>query len=180
MSSGRTGTLVRCLPVAALMAATIAGVELMVGDSPIPLAPKGPQWSPSSMIRVSTSGCVEERWDQVVGERGIQDDAFFDHKLLHHGKTHTLHDPTLELAGDRLGVEGRPDVLCRVDANDSHETKLRIDVHDRPVRGDDESGVYITLAVLVRRERLWMTELHRGTQLAPPHRHRRWSRSVRY
>ncbi len=43
MSSGSTGTLVRSLPVAARIAATTAGVELIVGDSPIPFAPNGPK-----------------------------------------------------------------------------------------------------------------------------------------
>ena len=43
MSSGSTGTLVRSLPVASRIAATTAGVELIVGDSPMPFAPKGPK-----------------------------------------------------------------------------------------------------------------------------------------
>ena len=43
MSSGSTGTRVKSLPVAARIAATTAGVELIVGDSPIPFAPNGPK-----------------------------------------------------------------------------------------------------------------------------------------
>jgi hypothetical protein len=39
MSSGRTGTRVSGLPVAARIAATIAGVEEIVGGSPTPRRP---------------------------------------------------------------------------------------------------------------------------------------------
>ena len=56
MSCGRTGTRVSGLSVAARMAATTAGVELIVGGSPTPLAPKGPQSFGSSTRRASTAG----------------------------------------------------------------------------------------------------------------------------
>jgi len=39
MSSGRTGTLLSGFPVAARMAATMAGVLEIVGGSPTPFAP---------------------------------------------------------------------------------------------------------------------------------------------
>jgi hypothetical protein len=41
MSCGRTGTLVSGRPVAALIAATIAGPDEMVGGSPTPFKPYG-------------------------------------------------------------------------------------------------------------------------------------------
>ena len=55
---------VRSRPMASRMAATIAGVELIVGGSPIPLAPNGPQWSGSS-----TNVALIEGASRKVGSR---------------------------------------------------------------------------------------------------------------
>src|SRR6266851_10339156 len=56
ISSGRTGTRLSSLPVAALMAATIAGVLDIVGGSPTPFAPYGASGCGCSMSTVTTGG----------------------------------------------------------------------------------------------------------------------------
>ena len=56
MSRGRTGTRSQGAPVAARIAATIAGVDEMVGGSPTPLAPNGAPGSGSSISTASTVG----------------------------------------------------------------------------------------------------------------------------
>src|ERR1700730_14226644 len=56
MSAGSTGTRTQAAPLAARMAATTAGVEEMVGGSPIPLAPKGASGSGSSTKDMTTLG----------------------------------------------------------------------------------------------------------------------------
>ena len=56
MSRGRTGTRVHGAPVAARMAATIAGVDEIVGGSPTPFAPNGAPGSGSSISAASTVG----------------------------------------------------------------------------------------------------------------------------
>ena len=64
MSSGRTGTRLSSLPVAARIAATIAGVLDIVGGSPTPLAPYGASGCGCSMSTVTTGGI-----SSVVGSR---------------------------------------------------------------------------------------------------------------
>ena len=64
MSSGRTGTRASGAPVAARTAATIAGVDEIVGGSPTPLAPYGASGSPSSSTCMRTGGM-----SRIVGIR---------------------------------------------------------------------------------------------------------------
>ncbi|NDH36465.1 MAG: DEAD/DEAH box helicase [Acidimicrobiia bacterium] len=64
MSCGRTGVRGSSRPVAARIAATIAGVTEMQGGSPMPLAPRGACGSGSSIIVATTSGA-----SRAVGRR---------------------------------------------------------------------------------------------------------------
>src|SRR4029077_17520006 len=64
MSCGRTGTRERLRPLAARMAARIAGPDEMVGGSPTPLSPYGAFGSPSSRMSIRTGGM-----SRVVGRR---------------------------------------------------------------------------------------------------------------
>ena len=64
MCSGRTGTRVNGRPVAARIAATIAGVDEIVGGSPTPRRPYGACGSPSS----NTSTCMGGM-SRIVGIR---------------------------------------------------------------------------------------------------------------
>ena len=59
-----TGTRVMGRPVAARMAATMAGPDEIVGGSPTPLTPYGDRGSPSSRISMRTGGM-----SRMVGSR---------------------------------------------------------------------------------------------------------------
>src|SRR5687767_8086786 len=64
MSSGRTGTRLSVRPVAARMAATIAGVLEIVGGSPTPFAPYGASGCGCSTMSHTTGGM-----SRIVGSR---------------------------------------------------------------------------------------------------------------
>src|SRR6266702_6542071 len=55
-SCGRTGTRLMSRPVAARIAATIAGPDEIVGGSPTPFSPYGERGSPSSSTSICTGG----------------------------------------------------------------------------------------------------------------------------
>ena len=142
-----------CTPrrLAARIAATIAGVDEIVGGSPTPLAPKGAPGSGSSINVASTVGRVERGRDEVVGEAGVAHPAVFHDQLLHHRQADTLGDAALDLARDLERVEHPPDVLRGGEVDDTHEAELGVDVDDRAVRGARERHVRIALPVGVER-----------------------------
>ncbi len=108
MSSGRTGTRTSARPVASRTALTTAGVDEIVGGSPTPFAPYGASGSPSSSTCMRHGRHVEDRRDQVVGERRVAQAAVRDQDLLHQREAEALRGPALDLALDRLRVQRRP------------------------------------------------------------------------
>ncbi len=100
MSDGRTGTRDRSRPIASRIAATIAGVDEMVGGSPTPLAPSGAIGSGCSTSAATHRWHVEHGRQQVVGEAGVADPTVGEDDLLHHGQPETLGDAALDLPDD--------------------------------------------------------------------------------
>ena len=91
----------------------------------------------------------QHRWhvgdgrNQVVGERGIPDDAIGLDDLLHDRETQALGDPALDLTDDRQWVQGDPDILSGGDLHHSEETKFRVDI-DRRINGAAKVGAHRT------------------------------------
>ena len=150
MSCGRTGTRFTARPVAAAMASTMAGVTEMHGGSPTPLAPSG-------RLRVGLLdeggddvGGVEERRQQVVGERRVPDAPVRRCTISSiTARPRPWAMPPSIWPIDRQRVEGPADVLGGGDLHDLHQAELEVDVDDGPMGDEGERRVAVALAVLV-------------------------------
>ena len=140
-------------PVAARSAETIAGVAATVACSPIPLTPYGASGSGTSTNRRDHERDVEDRRDQVVGERAIADLAALELELLHQRQAEPYRRPALDLSLRPLRVDHPTGVLRRRDLDDAGEPELLVDV-DHGALGDEREGdVDLALALGVEARR---------------------------
>ena len=149
MSSGRTGTRSSARPVAARIAATIAGVLEIVGGSPTPFAPYGASGCGNSMRSHDHRWHVEHRREQVIGERRVPHRAVLQLDLFHHGEAEALRDAALQLADDRERIDRLADILRGRDLHDLHQTGVHVHVDDGTVRREKERDMAVVLGRVV-------------------------------
>jgi hypothetical protein len=97
---------------------------------------------------------VQDRRDQVVGERRVADVAVLELDLLHQGEPEPLGRAAFDLSVHALRVEGPPHVLRRRDLHHPDQPEILVDVHDRALRGEGEADVDVALSAGIERLRL--------------------------
>ena len=149
-SPGLTGTRVSAAPVAARTAATTAGVEEMVGGSPMPLAPKGAPGSGSSTKRRHDLGHVQRGGDEVVGEGRVADQrrrSSTISSMIAKPMPWAMPPSTWPIGG--AGVQDPAHVLAGGHLHDAHEAQVGVDVDHGAVGGERERHVGVALAIVV-------------------------------
>ena len=92
---------------------------------------------------------VQERRQQVVGERGVPDHAVLDLKLLQDGQADPLGGTPFELSLHALRVDGPPHLGHGGHLHHADQPQLLVDLDHGALRGEGELRVRIALAVLV-------------------------------
>ena len=93
---------------------------------------------------------VQDRRQQVVGERRVQHPAALELDLLHHGEAEALRDAALDLTHDGDGVDRLPDVLRGRHLHHLHQAGLAVDVDDGAMDGEQERHMAVVLRGLVQ------------------------------
>ena len=103
-------------------------------------------------------GSIEDRWQQIISEAGVENDAVLHKQFLHNPHPHTLEDAALNLTDDRLRIQGFPHVLGSVDLNDSYQSELGVNIDHGTLSSHRKPGVDISLPVFIGLLSEWVPE----------------------
>ena len=118
-----------------------AGVEPMVPDSPMPLAPSGLSWAGGLGVGRLERRELGRAGHGVVGQRRRQRVAVgVVDELLPQRLGHPLGDPAVLLAGDDQRVEDAAAVVDRDVAQGPDPARLGVDLDHRHVGAEGEGG----------------------------------------